>query len=696
MIESRKLPILDIQELTVAYHQDSVWLEAVRDVYLRIHAGETYGLVGESGSGKTTLTLALIRYLGEKGAIQKGEIFLRDKNLLTLNQTEIRQIWGKQITLVPQNPQSSLNPSMRIGDQLSEVLQHQLGLSQRVASREALLWLEKVHISDPKRVARSYPHQISGGMQQRVMIAMALCTEPQLLILDEPTTNLDVTTQAIILDLIQELITGRETGILYVTHNLGVVAQICDRIAVLYASELIEDASTEELFLQPLHPYTQGLIDSIPHRGETKEHMQLRAISGQIPSLGDIPPGCVFQPRCPIAIETCNIRPPLYPAGEFRLSRCHRWEEIQSKEISAHQPILPAKGGKTPLGDQPLTLNVDDLTVHFPLRRSITEWARRQPAKRVQAVNNVSFDISPGMTLGLVGESGSGKTTIARTIMGLEGKMGGTIDLLGISLPDKLSQRHLKTLRHLQMVFQNPEEALNPHHTIGETLRRPMMRLLGLPKHEADKRVAQLMKSMRLPLDYVGRLPGQLSGGELQRAAIARAFVANPKLLILDEPVSALDVSVQARILNLVEDLQADHGNSLLLISHDLAVVGYLADRIAVVYLGFIMEFAKPTVLFQPPNHPYTEALLSAIPVADPSTKGDPIHLVGDIPNPINLPSGCPFHTRCPRSLGEICSNQIPPWQVDDKSGKRIFCHIPLEDLTAPMKILDTMDSPPS
>jgi peptide/nickel transport system ATP-binding protein len=694
--ESRRHPILDIRELTVAYHQGGVWLEAVRDVSLSIHAGETYGLVGESGSGKTTLTMALIRYLGEQGAIRKGGIFLGDQNLLALNQTEIRQVWGKKITLVPQNPQSSLNPSMRIGDQLIEVLRHQLGVSQRDASRQAFLWLDKVHIPDPERAAQSYPYQISGGMQQRVMIAMALCTEPQLLILDEPTTNLDVTTQAIILDLIQELINGRETGVLYVTHNLGVVAQICDRIAVLYASELVEDASTQELFFQPLHPYTRGLIESIPHLGETKEDIQLRAISGQIPPLGDTPSGCVFQTRCPIAIETCNTRPPIYPAGEYRFSRCHRWEEIQSKEVSARQPIPMAKGEKTPVGDQPLTLNVNDLYVHFPLRRSIAEWARSQPPRRVQAVNRVSLDISPGMTLGLVGESGSGKTTIARTIMGLEGKTDGTIELLEVPLPDKLSQRDLETLRLLQMVFQNPEEALNPHLTIGESLSRPLIRLSGLSRNEADKRVAELMKSIQLPLDYIGHLPGQLSGGELQRVAIARAFSANPELLVLDEPVSALDVSVQATILNLVEELQIANGSSLLLISHDLAVVGYLADWIAVIYLGFLMEIAKPRDLFQPPNHPYTEALLSSVPLADPSLKGNPVHLEGDIPDPVELPGGCPFNTRCPRFLGEVCVTQTPPWQIDDESGKRIFCHIPLEELTASQEIMVTKGSLPS
>jgi peptide/nickel transport system ATP-binding protein len=676
--------ILDIKNLTVAYQQAGEWLEAVRGVSLRVQGGETYGLVGESGSGKTSLVLAVMRYLGDNGSIRSGEIHLGDIDLLSLDDKQLRQVWGKQITLVPQNPQSALNPSLRVGDQLIETLRHNLNLSQQDAQRQAIEWLEMVRLPDPERVAEQYPHQISGGMQQRVMIAIALCTDPQLLILDEPTTDLDVTTQAVILDLIRELTQEQNTGILYVTHNLGVVAQVCDRVAVMYASELVEDAATQDLFSKPLHPYTQGLIDSIPRLGDTKDSIQLRAITGQIPPIGKGPSGCVFRTRCPIALDICNTRPPLYPAGEFRYSRCHRWNEIDQAEIFAHQPTPAAKPEpiKPDSGQSP-DLEVKDLSVHFPLQRSISDWAHNQPPKEVRAVNGISFEITPSHTLGLVGESGSGKTTIARTIMGLEGKSKGSIELLEIPLPDKLSQRDLDTLRLLQMVFQNPEEALNPHHTIAETLRRPLIRLSGLTDSEAEARVAELLQAVRLPTTYAGRLPGQLSGGEIQRVAIARALASNPELIILDEPVSSLDVSVQAAILNLVGELQADQGNSLIFISHDLAIVSYLADQIAVIYLGSLVEIAGPEDLFQPPHHPYTEALLSAIPLADPSRKGEPIHLGGEIPNPVDLPSGCPFHTRCPRYLGEICATQAPPWQVAEETGKQIVCHIPLEELSA-------------
>jgi peptide/nickel transport system ATP-binding protein len=674
--------ILDIRGLTVAYQHGHDWLEAVRDVSLRIHAGETYGLVGESGSGKTTLVLAAMRYLGDKGAIRSGEIYLGGIDLLTLSETQLRQVWGSKIAFVPQNPQSALNPTLKIGDQLAESLQYQLDLSPQDARIQAVEWLKQVHLPDPARIALSYPHQISGGMQQRVMIAMALCTEPELLILDEPTTNLDVTTQAVILDLLRELIQGKDTGILYVTHNLGVIAQTCDRVAVIYASELVEDAATRDLFSQPLHPYTQGLMDSIPRLGATKDKIQLQAITGQIPPIGEAPSGCVFRTRCPIALEICNTRPPIYPAGDSRSTRCHRWQEIEQREISIHQPAPDAIPAQIQTqGEQSPTLRVSDLSIHFPIRRSIMELILRQPARVVRAVNQVDLEIPPGSTLGLVGESGSGKTTIARGIMGLESKSDGSIELLQIPLPDKLSQRNLETLRLLQIVFQNPLEALNPYLPIGESLRRPLIRLLGLSNTDADKKVTELLESVRLPAAYASRYPNQLSGGEIQRVALARAFAANPELLILDEPISSLDVSVQAAMLNLIGELQSDHQNSLLFISHDLAIVAYLADQISVIYLGSLMEIASPVDLFQPPQHPYTEALLSAIPQTDPARKVAPIHLSGEIPNPADLPSGCPFHTRCPRYLGNICSTTIPPWQVDQTTGKHIFCHIPLEEL---------------
>jgi peptide/nickel transport system ATP-binding protein len=677
--------ILTIENLTVAYRQGRQWLDAVRDVSLNIRAGETYGLVGESGSGKTTLILGAMRYLSQNGKVTQGSVGLDGQDLLALSEREMRQVWGKKITLVPQNPQSSLNPAIRIGEQVAEILRHHMNMNASQARKRTLELFEMVHLADPERIADSYPHQVSGGMQQRVMIAMALSTEPLLLVLDEPTTSLDVTTQAVILDLVRELITGRQTAALYVTHNLGVVAQVCDRVAVLYAGDLVEDAPTRDLYSNPLHPYTRGLLDSVPRLGDVKHQVQLRAIEGQIPPLGARPHGCVFAPRCPLAIEICEQWPPLYESGTERRSRCHRWNEIQAGQVSARQPTEQAEVVQKAAsnGRREVVLDLEDLKVHFPISRSIDEVLRRQPVRKVRAVDGVNLDIQRGKTLGLVGESGSGKTTIARAIAGLVEKTGGTIELLQLDLPPKLSQRDLDTLRHLQMMFQNPEEALNPYLSIGESLKRPFKVLLGQPDEQAKKNVAQLLDAVRLPPSYANRLPEQLSGGEKQRIAIARAFASNPDLLICDEPVSSLDVSVQASILNLLNDLQVEFGSSLLFISHNLAVVGYLADKIAVIYLGQLMEVADSVDLFEPPYHPYTEALLSAIPLAEPGAEQKQIRLTGEIPSPTDIPSGCPFHTRCPRFLGDICVQQTPPWREDEATGKRYFCHIPADELRA-------------
>jgi peptide/nickel transport system ATP-binding protein len=676
--------ILDIHNLSVAYQQGDEWLQAVRNVSLQIKTGEAYGLVGESGSGKTTLVLAVMRYLGNGGVIRNGEIQLGNLNLRSLTDQQLRQVWGSKIALVPQDPHSSLNPSLQVGEQLAEVLRIQFNLTEQAAQKQSLDWLHKVRLPDPERVSTSYPHQISGGMQQRVLIAMALSSSPHLLILDEPTTNLDVTTQAVILDLLDELIQDQEMGILYVTHNLGVISQFCDRVGVMYASELVEEAETKDLFSKPLHPYTQGLLDSNPQLGDTKDDIQLRPIKGQIPFIGNIPSGCVFRTRCPIAIEICNTRPALYPAGGSRLSRCHRWQEIDQGEISAHQSLPSDRPDRNGIQNEGLnTLELKNVSISFPIRRSINEVLRGKPAKAVAAVNGVNLEIPPGSTLGLVGESGSGKTTIARGIMGLQEISAGSVELHQVSLPDNLSKRDLETLRQLQIVFQNPGEALNPHITIGETLQRPFIRLLGLSKSYAVKKVEDLLAAVHLPLAYVNRLPGQLSGGEIQRAALARAIASNPDLLILDEPISSLDVSVQAAMLNLVAELQDDHHNSLLFVSHNLAVVGYIADQTAVIYVGSLMEVSGQGDLFNPPHHPYTEALLSAIPQIEPDRNRSPVHLDGDIPDPADIPGGCPFHTRCPRYIGEICATTTPPWQTDPGTNKRIFCHIPLDELSA-------------
>lgn len=697
------IPVLGVEGLTVAYRRGDEWLAAVRDVSLALPAGQVCGLVGESGSGKTTLALAVMRYLPREGQVRAGSVEFAGRNLLALGRGQMRQLWGKEMALVPQDPLSSLNPSLRLGRQLADVLRYRGGLDARQARRRVLELFDSVHLDDPERVAGSYPHQVSGGMLQRVLIAMALSTEPQLLILDEPTTGLDVTTEAAILELLRELIRGRRTAVLYITHNLGVVAQISDRVVVLYAGEVFEDAPAAELFRQPLHPYTQGLLDSVPRLGQSKDQVQLRPIQGRIPELDALPRGCIFRPRCPLAIDVCLERPPLYDAGPRRGARCHRWDEIANQEVSARQPAAAPDGPPPDAGEdarQRPVLQARDLAVHFPGRRSLADLLSRRPRAAVKAVDGVDLSIRRGATLGLVGESGSGKSTLARAVAGLVERSGGSLEFREIPLPPGLRGRSDDVLCCLQIVFQNPEEALNPYLSVGETLRRPIMRLLDLSRPEAEERVAALLQAVGLPAEMARRLPGQLSGGQKQRVAIARAFAPNPHLLIADEPVTSLDVSVQASILNLLVELQARQGNATLFISHDLAVVGYLADEVAVMYRGQFMETGPVEAVFRPPYHPYTEVLLASVPIIVAEKQGMARAGAEERPEPPGEPTGCPFHTRCPRFLGKICVEEVPPWRVDEESGKAVFCHIPLEELRGaqapPAPLGPGRDAPPA
>jgi len=663
-------PALSVEDLTVTYRSGPT---AIREVNLEIQPGEVHGLVGESGSGKTTLVLAVMQHLPEQAQITGGSIRLDGKELVGRGPEEMRAVWGSQIAMVPQDPLAALNPSLTIGAQLEERFE---GFSKTEARDKSAESLEMVQIADPLRVASSYPHQISGGMQQRVMIAMALCAEPMLLILDEPTTGLDSTTEAVVLDLVRELMRERQTATLYVSHSLGVIAQFADQLTVLYASELVEHGSKMDLFESPLHPYTQGLLDSVPRLGENKRGIQLRSIEGQVPSLEALPPACVFAPRCPVAIQICQeARPELERLGAARRVRCYRWEEIQAGEIDPRQPFAAPPLAQSLSGDT--VLQVDNLDVRYHQPRALGEWLRRSPPQSVRAVDNVQLAIGKGQTLGLVGESGSGKTSLALAVIGLVDPEAGNVELFGVKLPDKISDRDRETLGKLQMVLQNPDESLNPFLTVGQSLSRPLVLLRG---NDSDDEIPRLLEEVRLPPEYADRYPAQLSGGEKQRVAIARAFAAIPDLVLLDEPVSSLDVSVQASILNLLNRLQSRHGTSLLFISHDIAVVGYLSDCVGVLYLGRLMEMAPSEALFDPPYHPYTEALLSAIPLLDPKASQARVRLHGEIPSPLAPPTGCPFHSRCPRFLGQICVEETPPWQ-EDETGKSIFCHIPVNDL---------------
>jgi peptide/nickel transport system ATP-binding protein len=674
-------PLLTIDDLTVAYRTAMGIHDVVRDVRLSIEPGQTYGLVGESGSGKSTIALAVLNYLPGSAVIRKGRIAFDGQDLLRNDHRAMRELWGRKIGYVPQDPHASLNPSLRVGDQVKEVLIRS-GLDRQQAEERVLSLLGDVRLPDPSHVARSYPHQISGGMKQRVLIAMALSREPSLLVMDEPTTGLDATTQASILDLIGDLVHSKRTAILYVSHNLGVVAQICDRVAVLYAGELMEDAPSVEIYRRPLHPYTQGLLDSVPRLGQNKRRVSLRAIGGLPPSPYDRPSGCIFMPRCPLVIDICNQHPRLFDTRDGHQARCHRWAEIRDGSVEARQPARSLIQRSTRSSEPQENLEVHDVTVEFPVRRSMADVLARRPMRQLRAVNGVSLSVRQGRALGLVGESGSGKTTLASTIMGLVERTDGQIRLLGRLLPRGVSGRDRETLSRLQMIFQDVDESLIPTMTVGATLTRTLTRIGGPGRRSIDSDVGALIKAVRLPPETIAKFPRQLSGGERQRVAIARAIASKPDLLVADEPVSSLDVSVQAAVLNLLDELQVERNGSLLFISHDLAVVGFVSDMVAVIYLGSLMQLATAGEIFDPPYHPYTEALLSAIPLIDPQAVQARVRLQGETPSPIEMPSGCPFHTRCPRFLGDICRTQSPPEQRTETGGT-ILCHIPVDELRA-------------
>jgi peptide/nickel transport system ATP-binding protein len=700
-------PALRVEGLTVAFRSGAAWHEAIRDVDLTIEPGASVGLVGESGSGKTTLALAVMRYLGGTGRVTRGRIELAGRDLLALNDRDLRTVRRERVRLVPQDPLASLNPSLTIGRQVAEGLARRPRAAngrprRRASSRERVdALLASVGLADTERVAASYPHQLSGGMQQRVAIAMALGGEPELLVMDEPTTNLDVTTEATILDLVRDLVRDRGTAVLYVSHSLGVVATLCDRVAVLYAGELVEAADVAAAYAHPLHPYTQGLLASLPRVGQDRHREPLRPIAGRLPEPGARPSGCVFAPRCPVALDdTCAVRPGLDDAEAGRRVRCHRWPDIAAGTLDARPHAgagarrAGAKAGvaivppadATPVEpdaavEPPPVLATEALGKRFPVRRGPLDALLGRPAREVRALAGATLRVRPTRTLGLVGESGSGKSTLARCVLGLIEPSSGVVELLGVPLARRLERRDAATLRSLQMVFQNSGDALNPFLTVGETLRRPLRRLARLSRAEAAAEARRLLEAVNLPAGYATRTPAELSGGEQQRVAIARAFASRPDLVVFDESVSGLDVSIQAALLELVTRLQAERSSAYLFISHDLAVVSYLADDVAVIYLGVVMELGPTASVLRPPYHPYTEALLSAVPIPDPDLRRDRVRLHGEAPSPVDLPGGCPFHTRCPRFLGDVCVTEAPPWRHDAATDKGVACHIPLETL---------------
>ncbi|MGB4227992.1 MAG: ABC transporter ATP-binding protein [Candidatus Dechloromonas phosphoritropha] len=641
--------MLEVTDLRLGFIAGEQTLVAVDGVSFSISKGETFALLGESGCGKSVTAQGIMRLLPAAGRVVGGSVRLDGEELLTLSEAAMRQVRGARIAMIFQEPATSLNPVLTVGMQIGEVLDLHCGLRGEPARQRMLELLRQVGIADPERRLDEYPFQFSGGMKQRVMIAIALAGEPDLLIADEPTTALDVTVQAQILDLLIQLQRERGMAILLITHDLGVVAKMAQRIGVMYAGELVEVASREDFFRRPSHPYTQALFAALPEI--SRRGMVLTTIPGQVPALSAMPAGCRFADRCLHVMPVCrDISPGWRSVAASHTLRCH-WSG--SAAAIADTPRL-GLGDLMP--EMVPFLEVVNLKVHFPIRRGVFQ----RTVGHVLAVDGVSLAISAGRTLALVGESGCGKTTVGKALLQLVKPTAGSVRLGGSELVGMQARRLRAARRHMQMVFQDPFASLNPRMRVGEIIAEGM----GALALEADSvaqatAVAALLKQVGLPDEAAGRYPHEFSGGQRQRIAIARALAVQPQLLICDEPTSALDVSVQAQILNLLKELQEALGIAYLFITHNFAVVEYLANDVAVMYLGRIVERGKTEEVLRSPQHPYTQALLSAVPVPRLEAHPTAVRLPGETPSPANPPGGCHFHPRCPQAM-DICRQRYP------------------------------------
>ncbi|MEP7457361.1 ABC transporter ATP-binding protein [Phyllobacterium sp. SB3] len=667
---SKSDTVLDIKDLRIEFHGKSETVVAVPALSFSVKAGESYGLVGESGCGKSTTAMAIMGYLGNTGVIAGGSILFEGKELIGASAKELRAIRGRQIAMVYQDPMSALNPVKTIGSQLAEVPLLHLGASRKDAMEMAAAMLGDVRLPDAGDMLKRYPHQLSGGQQQRVVIAMALLARPSLLLLDEPTTGLDVTVEAAVIDLIGELRRRYSTSLLFISHNLGLIAETCDRVGIMYSGEMVEEGTTGDLFRKPRHPYTQGLIDCIPDITHDKRSRSLAAIPGHIPLPQERPTGCFFAPRCAGFTAGLCDRPDLEleDIGANHMVRCVRWRDMRRS-----QPAQLTQIGKAQA--QTEAVAVSDLTKLYRLSGD----------KTLKANESVSFSAAKAEIVALVGESGCGKSTLARIVTGLDRATSGEVRIAGENIAEiqaKDRPRHL--LQSVQMIFQNPDSTLNPSHSAAFSIRRSIKKF-GIRKGKVaiEERVRELLEMVRLSPTIANRKPNQLSGGQKQRIAIARAFAADPSLIVADEPVSALDVSVQAAIVTLLLDIQREKQSTMLFISHDLALVRHVADKVVVMYLGKVMEQGTVEEVFGGGTHPYTEALISAIRSPNPDEKPrDRVHLTGDTPSPINVPAGCRFATRCHRKVGAVCDSVPPPLRKMSDTHD-IACHIEAAGLSA-------------
>jgi peptide/nickel transport system ATP-binding protein len=666
---------LRVEDLSLAYVVRGIRRPVLRSVSFEVRPGESYGLVGESGCGKSTTAYAAVRYLPRNAVITGGRILVGGDDITKMSDDEVRQFRIRHASMVYQDPGAALNPTTKVGPQVVEAFTI-LGQKPDEARASAFKAMQRVQIADPEAVFQRYPYQLSGGMQQRVVIAIALASDPKLLVLDEPTTGLDATVEASVLDLVRNLQAETNAAVLLIAHNLGVIRTLCDRVGVMYAGKIVEEGDAASVFADPKHPYTLGLLRSLPRRGVRKSERALATIPGNLPQIGTDLPTCVFVDRCPLATELCRtVVPPVVDVGNGQWSRCHHIDRLG--ELVEPPAIV---GADTIRGDVALSVEGVSKTFH-------------QSGHDVPALVGVTLELRDGETLGLVGESGSGKSTLARTILGVESPdAGGSIELDEHALAPKSAGRPTDDKRALQMVFQNPDSALNRGWTARHILSRSVSKLTGLKGKAVNERVDKLAADLRLTQRHLDLKPRQLSGGLKQRLAIARAFAGDPRIVVADEPTSALDVSVQAAILNVLSELQVKSRTSYLLISHDLGVVRYLADRIAVLYLGRIMEVGDSETVFRGPNHPYTEALLSAVPNVDGEDRRR-IILEGEIPSPANPPTGCVFNTRCPRVIRGLCEVVEPPL-IEVEPGHMMSCHIPLEELRRLQRRSTDADAP--
>lgn len=650
---------LRVRDLGVQYRIGTEWRDAVSNVSFDIPRGKTFGLVGESGCGKSTVASAVVKYLARNARLSSGTIEFEGQTITSMSEPELREVRTNGISMVYQNPGTALNPSIRVGRQIAEVFEL-IGTPRNEREDRVVEVLTRVQIADPTKAMRRYPHQLSGGMAQRVVIAMAIASNPRLLILDEPTTGLDATVEAEVLDLVRELRDDLGTSILFISHNLAVIRSMSDRTGVLYAGRIVAEGPSEAIFSKPVHPYTVGLLRSLPSTPDRDAaRKKLETIPGTLPSMGEHIVGCVYADRCPIVEPICDTTPPpRTPLAGDRFAWCH----------------FPERGAAIPEND------TDDVKTNvagemlLEVRNASKTFV--QDGESVHAVSRVDLEIRRGETVALVGESGSGKSTLAKLILGVHEPDPGTeMYLNGEKLPSRLSDRSTVELRAIQMVSQNPESALNRRHSVRRIIGRAVTRLGG--GSDVDGRVNDLLESVRIGAQMVSVRPPQLSGGLKQRVAIARAFAGSPELVVCDEPTSALDVSVQAAILNLLNQLQDDKSVSYLFISHDLSVVRYIADRVAVMYLGRIMQEGPAEAVFSGRHHPYTEALLSASPHQSTKVR---VELVGEIPSASQVPSGCVFQTRCHRKIGPICETTEPAMEFAP-NGVGSRCHIPIDEL---------------